>query len=271
MNSVPANAKERFGDRVKDYVKYRPAYPREVIDWILACTPGLQAVADVGSGTGIFASLWLQQGLRVFGVEPNQAMRAAAEAQLGADPNFVSVAGSAERTGLPAESVGLVTCAQAFHWFNHDAARAEFTRILRPPGYVALVWNDRDVAGDDFATAYEHLLREHAPEYLQVVHRNVSAADLEAFFAPEQLETVDFKNAQTLDSDAFIGRTLSSSYVPNQGKPGHEGMMAALERTFATHQSGGVVRMRYLTRVYLGRLRGPVGTRVPSLACRGLR
>ena len=257
MNSVPANAKERFGDRVRDYVKYRPTYPDEVIDWILARTPGLQAVADVGSGTGIFSTLWLQRRLKVFGVEPNQAMRAAAEERLGTEPGFVSVAGSAEQTGLPDESVGLVTCAQAFHWFNHEAARVEFTRILRPPGYVALVWNDRDVDTDDFSNAYERLLQEHAPEYSQVVHRNVLASDLEAFFAPEPMETVGFENPQVLDRDAFNGRALSSSYVPNKGKPGHEEIMAALDEVFAAYQSGGVVRMRYLTRVYLGRLRPP--------------
>jgi ubiquinone/menaquinone biosynthesis C-methylase UbiE len=256
MSSFPANAKERFGDRVKEYVKYRPTYPNAVVDWILARTPGLQAVADVGSGTGIFATLWLQHRLTVFGVEPNLAMRAAAEAQLGTEPNFVSVAGSAEQTGLPDQSVGLVTCAQAFHWFNREVARAEFTRILCPPGWVALVWNDRDVVTDEFAKAYERLLREHAPEYLQVVHRNLSTADLEAFFAPEPLQTAGFENAQTLDYNAFIGRTLSSSYVPNRGKPGHEAIMAELARTFAAYQRGGVVTMRYLTRVYLGRLRG---------------
>src|SRR5262245_32425671 len=101
---------QRFSDRVADYVRWRPSYPPGVVTALQAA--GLlrpsSAVADVGSGTGIFTALLLPHAARVFAVEPNAPMRAAAEAALGGDPRFASVAGSAEATTLPPASVDLV-------------------------------------------------------------------------------------------------------------------------------------------------------------------
>jgi ubiquinone/menaquinone biosynthesis C-methylase UbiE len=92
--------------------------------------PG-RVVADVGPGTGIFTRLLLETGARVIGIEPNGPMRAAAERRILGEPRFESKNGRAEATGLADASVDLVTAAQAFHWFEPSAARAEFVRILR--------------------------------------------------------------------------------------------------------------------------------------------
>ncbi|HSH75785.1 MAG TPA: class I SAM-dependent methyltransferase, partial [Longimicrobiales bacterium] len=101
-------------------------------------------VADVGSGTGIATELFLRHGNTVFAVEPNEAMRRAAERRLGGHPGFRSVSGAAERTGLPPGTLDLVVAAQAFHWFDAEAAREEFARVLRKPRRLALIWNTRD-------------------------------------------------------------------------------------------------------------------------------
>src|SRR5262245_51950923 len=98
---------ERFSTRVDDYVKYRPSYPSALFD-ALERECGLtrpSLVADVGSGTGIATAPLLARGHRVYGVEPNAAMRAAAERMLGAEPGFTSVAGRAEATTLGDASV----------------------------------------------------------------------------------------------------------------------------------------------------------------------
>jgi SAM-dependent methyltransferase len=94
----------RFSDRVADYVRYRPGYPPETLD-LLRDAVGLttqSVVADIGSGTGISTELLLRSGAEVYGVEPNDPMRAAAEAQLAANPRFHSVRGTAEATTLAA-------------------------------------------------------------------------------------------------------------------------------------------------------------------------
>ena len=136
---------ERFTTRAEDYARHRPSYPPGALD-LLAARCGLTAaacVADLGSGTGILTGLLLERGAEVFAVEPNDAMRTYAEAQLTGRPGFHSVPGSAEATTLPPASIDLLVAGQAFHWFNLAPARAELLRILRPGRWAALLWNER--------------------------------------------------------------------------------------------------------------------------------
>lgn len=258
--SVSLNPTERFSDRVRDYKRYRPGYPPELLA-VMAEEMGLRAdqvVADVGSGTGILSALLLENGNTVYGVEPNAAMRAAAEELLADRPRFHSVNGAAEATTLPDASVDHVTAAQAYHWFDPVRARAEFARILRPGGYVALVWNNRLTVGSPFLEAYEELLMEYATDYAQVNHRNAATNDadaLRAFFSPNPMvsRTVA-RHVQAFDYEGLCGRVLSSSYVPQVGCPGHEALMGALMAIFDRFHAGGFVYFIYETELFCGRL-----------------
>ncbi len=246
---------QRFSDRVDFYVRYRPHYPPALVTH-LAQAAGLRAdsvVADIGSGTGFLSEVFLQHGCTVHGVEPNAEMRAAAEALLAAYPRFHSVDGTAEATGLPAASVDWAVAGQAFHWFDADAARAEFRRILKASGQAAIVWNERNAEGSDFMRAYDVLLREHAPEYQDVGHRKIGAVAYERFFGHERYRLETFPNAQRFDREGLRGRLLSSSYTPPPGHPGHAPMLAALDALFAAHQQGGQVAFTYVSKVYWGR------------------
>ena len=178
-----ANSTERFTDRVENYSKYRPTYPAGVIN-LLKSECGLSPesdVADIGSGTGILAKLLLRNCKRVFGVEPNAAMRDAGKALLKNYPTFITVAGSAENTTLPDASIDLITAGQAFHWFDEMKARVEFKRILKSGGFVALVWNDRRLDSTPFLAAYEQLLREFGTDYAQVQDFDVANLLFERF------------------------------------------------------------------------------------------
>ncbi|MDP8950409.1 MAG: class I SAM-dependent methyltransferase [Actinomycetota bacterium] len=158
--SASSDPTQRFTNRVDHYVKYRPSYPRAALD-LLKTECGLTSaslVADVGSGTGILSELFLENGNRVFGIEPNERMRETGERRLGRHPRFTSVAGTAEATTLDGDSVDFVVAGQAFHWFDPERARAEFSRILKPGGWVALVWNLRRKDATPFLAAYERLL-----------------------------------------------------------------------------------------------------------------
>src|ERR1700730_7113088 len=93
----------RFTSRVDDYVRGRPSYPTETVRLLArecSLTPD-SSIADVGSGTGLLSQLFLEAEYSVACVEPNLAMRAAADAYLGRFPKFVSIDGRAEATGLP--------------------------------------------------------------------------------------------------------------------------------------------------------------------------
>src|SRR5262249_25032267 len=142
---------ERFSDRVEDYVRYRPDYPRALVEWLhgLGVHPDW-TVADIGAGTGISSKLFLDAGHRVTAVEPNDAMRAAAGRWLADEDRYHAVNGTAEATGLADGSVDLVIAAQAFHWFDKEKVRTEFARILSPHGLVAVFWNSRRLVGTPF-------------------------------------------------------------------------------------------------------------------------
>ena len=246
---------QRFSDRVEHYVLYRPRYPTEILDPLkIDCrlTSG-SIIADVGSGTGFLAEVFLSNGNRVFGIEPNPEMRQAGERLLASWPKFKSVAATAESTSLPDGSVDFVTGGQAFHWFDREACRAEFKRILRPDGWVVLVWNDRRTDSTAFLSAYEQLLVTYGTDYAQVNHKRIDAAMLCAFFHAEPAKKV-FANYQRFDFASLKGRLLSSSYVPGPGRPRHVEMVDALKGVFDCHQEKGHVTLEYDAVMYYGRL-----------------
>lgn len=247
---------QRFSDRVENYVRYRPRYPMIVLD-VLRREIGLEpnwTVADLGSGTGISCELFLAEGYAVYGVEPNEAMRSAAERLLAGFPMFHSVEGTAEATTLDAASFDLVIAAQAFHWFDIPRVRAECQRILRSSGWVVLLWNTRQIDTTPFLREYEALLQRHGTDYTKVQHNNIDAAQMDAFYGAGQWRRFTVENAQQLDLDGVGGRVLSSSYVPNLGEPGCEEMLADLEQLFAKHAEQGRVSLDYVTEIYFGRI-----------------
>jgi ubiquinone/menaquinone biosynthesis C-methylase UbiE len=245
----------RFSSRVQDYVKYRPGYPYEIAGFLAttcSLTPS-SVIADVGSGTGIFSELLLRNDHSVFGVEPNQAMRAAAEEFLGAYANFSSIDGSAEATTLGDRSVDLITAAQAWHWFDRLLARKEFQRILRPNGWVVLIWNERRLVSNDFLRDYEEVLLKYGTDYQEVRHENVEP-EITSFFEPNDFQFASFDNNQQLDLDGFLGRAFSSSYTPQPGKPGYDQMVGDLNKVFRTHQVHDKITIEYDTKLFYGHL-----------------
>ena len=247
---------QRFSSRVENYVKYRPGYPPAIID-LLKAECGLtrdSIVADIGSGTGLLTELFLKNGNRVFGVEPNREMREAGAKSLRRYPNFTSIAAAAEATMLDDQSIDLITAGQAFHWFDRAKVPIEFARILKPAGWIALVWNERKVDATPFMQTYEQLLQTYATGYEETNHRQVDLAAICHTFQSDVFKVAAFDNSQVFDYAGLKGRLLSSSYAPEAGHPLHTPMLERLAEIFKEHQSGGVVRFDYETHVYYGRL-----------------
>ena len=246
-----SNTVERFSDRVENYVKYRPGYPSEVLE-LLKGECGLNdrsVVADVGCGTGISSQMFLEKGNRVYGVEPNLAMREAAIEQLEQFPKFTAVDGTAEATTLHDNSVDLVVAAQAFHWFDPSRTRLEFIRILRPGGHIVLIWNERSLDANKFHVEYEQLLLKYGKDYAQVRHDDLQRLDLNSFF-PRPYKEASFENFQVFDFDGVKGRMLSASYMPNEGDERFPAMIEELSSLFANHAETGKIKVFYNTRVY---------------------
>ena len=251
------DSKLRFTDRVTSYVKARPGYPAEVID-VLRTNCGLTAesvVADIGCGSGIFSSLLCEHAQTVYGVEPNDAMRAAAQDLLAARSNFAAVNGAAENTTLPATSIDVITVAQAFHWFDQKEARHEFMRILKPNGFTALIWNDRRTSGSPVAEAYEQLLVNFGTDYAEVQSRGKETiANFERFFGHSEIKRATIPNAQRLERDAFVERVISASYMPNESHPRYREMVAAAQQIFDENRAGGTVTLEYDTNTYYAQM-----------------
>jgi ubiquinone/menaquinone biosynthesis C-methylase UbiE len=245
----------RFSSRVENYIRYRPGYPPQVLD-TLKTECGLShtsIVADVACGTGIFTRMLLENGNRVFGIEPNREMREAADRLLAAYSNFTSVAGTAEASNLPDHCVDLATAAQAAHWFDLSKARREFARILKPEGWAVLIWNERSTDTTPFLRAYEDLLLRYGTDYERVRHEHTTD-NISDFFAPTPYESRVFDMAQEFAYADLEGRLLSSSYAPMPGHPSHDPMLEELRHIFWNYNIDGRVRMDYITRVYFGRL-----------------
>ena len=245
----------RFSSRVADYVRFRPSYPAALIGKLEAdCgfAPSWEVV-DVGSGTGILSRLFLDQGNRVSAVEPNREMRLAAERLMADHPLFTSLEGRAETIPLRDGSVELVAAGQAFHWFEPEPARREFRRVLKPGGWVLLVWNERRKTSTPFLCAYEELLLEFATDYRQVDHSMLGIETIEAFFG-QAPGVVVFDNSQIFDLPGLTGRLLSSSYAPGPNHTDHRRMLEALREIFLAHRKEGRVTFEYDTRAYYGRL-----------------
>jgi ubiquinone/menaquinone biosynthesis C-methylase UbiE len=262
------DSKQRFSNRVADYVRYRPGYPTAVRD-VLRAECGLKSghvVADIGSGTGFLSELFLKNGNRVFGVEPNEAMRQAGEEYLASYDGFASINGSAEATTLDAASVDFVTAGQAFHWFDQNAARSEFTRILKPNSWVVVIWNERLTDTTAFLRDYEALLRQFGTDYATVKESYPSEQHMREFFGAGHYHSRMVPNFQEFDFDGIAGRLRSSSFIPAADNPNFAPMMEELQRIFAEHNQDDRVRMEYSTHIYFGRLNSPVVTKDWNLA-----
>jgi SAM-dependent methyltransferase len=248
------NPTGRFSGLADLYARCRPDYPAAAIEAIVTHC-GLNAatlLADVGCGTGIASRQFAERGIPVVGVEPNDAMRAQAEAASnGPSPRYVK--GTAEATGLVNHSVRAVLAAQAFHWFDSEAALREFHRILQPDGWAVLLWNERDES--DAATAAFGGVIRTAPDAAAVEGPRAQAG--EALLGSPlfvEAERRDFCHEQQLDENGVLGRAFSASYAPRE--PGAAGRFAAaLRRVFQQHQTGEMMRLVYVTSVYWGRSR----------------
>ncbi len=251
------DSKKRFSDRVANYVKARPGYPKKVVE-LLQVECGLtreSVVADVGSGTGILARLFCENGNPVYGVEPNEEMRQAGELHLAEFSNFVSVNGSAELTTLPGTSMDFITAGQAFHWFDKKEARHEFLRILKPNGWAVLVWNNRKLEGSAVAEGYEQLAVDYGTDYQEVKHLDSETPlTFEQFFGHSEFKFTQFANPQKFDREGLVSRILSASYMPGVGHPRHVALLDAIYRLFDEHQRNGVLELENDTHVYYGQM-----------------
>lgn len=246
---------QRFSSRVDNYIKYRPTYPTQLIDYLVTDV-GINEesiVADLGAGTGIFTELLIPKAKKVLAVEPNDAMRFAAEALLNQYDNFYSINGSAEQTNIEDNSIDFITMAQAYHWIDSAKGLKEFQRIAKPSAILILVWNNR-IDNTDFLLAYEDILQNYASDYKEVNHQNLTEDEIGFCFEGRVIKRV-FTNQQLFDYAGLLGRVKSSSYVPEEDSPQFRKLESELQMAFANYNENNQVAFNYHTEIYWGRLK----------------
>ncbi len=218
-----------YSEKADDYASHRPEYAQEAISAlvdVVALDPGW-TIADIGSGTGNVSKHLVDRACGVLAVEPDDAMRHKAEQILGAVPSFKSIAGSAEQTTLPEQCADLIMVGQALHWFDLSAAQAEFRRILKPGGWLALIWNR-------FGQQAEQ--------------------DYSILFSPGEVERFSFPVTIKEAWPQFIGGARSAAGNPNQGDDAYDSFEHEQRRLFESRAVGGVIAVEYTTELVVGRL-----------------
>jgi SAM-dependent methyltransferase len=124
---------DHFSKLAARYADFRPHYPPALFDYLVTLVPRNVLVWDCAAGSGQATIDLASRFDKVIATD-------ASADQIAAAPRLDNVefrVALAESSGLPAESVGLITVAQALHWFNHERFFAEVTRVLKPDGILA--------------------------------------------------------------------------------------------------------------------------------------
>ncbi|MBI4781353.1 MAG: class I SAM-dependent methyltransferase [Oscillatoriophycideae cyanobacterium NC_groundwater_1537_Pr4_S-0.65um_50_18] len=247
------NPTGRFSERAIDYAKFRPTYPLEAIDLTLENLSHVDSMAaltaaDIGAGTGISSRLLADQGVKVWAIEPNAAMRKVAVPH----PLVDYREGTAEQTGLADGAVDLVLCCQSFHWFNKTAALTEFRRILQPRGRVALIWNERNLE-DELTYQYSEALRLAADRQIfdWSDRKSPEALATSPHFTHYRSHAITHRHPLT--PEGLIGLALSSSYIPKQGAA-HDQLISDLQALCASwvaQLGSDSLALSYVTHLYL--------------------
>ena len=233
-----------FAEVAEAYERGRPSYPDDAVRWLVgeeACD-----VVDLGAGTGKLTRVLVAHGHRVAAVEPLDEMRAELEAAV---PGAHAFAGSAEAIPLESASADVVTSAQAFHWFDHDAALPEIARVLRPGGRIALVWNSRDDR-DPWMARLSAIIGNETVEESDVV----PVLDASGLFGP--VETAQFSFAETRDRDGLLDLVLSRSYLAKLTPAERQPVLDAVGALYDETAEADGVRLAYVTECFRARTKG---------------
>jgi SAM-dependent methyltransferase len=237
VSPVHRAAATGFARSAEAYDRGRPSYPPEALE-PLRLAPGL-VVVDLAAGSGKLTRPLAASGAEVIAVEPVAQMRALLPAGVEA------LDGTAEAIPLGDGSVDLVTVAQAFHWFDGDAALAEIHRVLRSGGRLALFWNRRvedapvNLAIDEVVEPY----RERTPTHRGDAWR--AAFERTSLFGP--LEQHVFANEQVLDEDGLAARVGSISFIASLPEAERAGVLARVRALAAA----GPVTVPHRTEVHI--------------------
>jgi SAM-dependent methyltransferase len=231
-----------FGGVADAYERARPGYPDDAVRWLAGDEPC--DVVDLGAGTGKLTRSLVALGHRVTAVEPLEEMLAELR---HAVPCATAVRGSAESIQLAGGSADVVTCAQAFHWFDHGVALAEMARVLRPGGRIALVWNTRDDSQGWVAELTDTVIGRSEFRERGVV-ASTASIDGSGLFGP--VERASFSHVQVLGRPDLVELVRSRSQCAVLSEDERRPVLDHVGELFDRHSRDGVLAMPYVSECF---------------------
>jgi len=231
-DTIHRAASDGYAAAADAYERGRPSYPLEAVAW-LARTMRLHSgttLLELGAGTGKLTAQLVPLRTRLLAVEPVEAMRARLSVAV---PSAVPLGGAAEALPLGDATVDAAVAAQAFHWFDHDAALVELARVLRPGGRLALTWNVRDPTVD-----WSSRLTEILDRVAGDAPRHATSTWRTAFARTDRFDAVDeasFPNPVTVTPDQLLDRVASISFVGAADREEQDEVLGEVRALLATH------------------------------------
>jgi len=136
---------DHFSGVANRYADFRPHYPAALFDYLATLVPADSLVWDCAAGNGQATVDLAERFFQVIATDGSKEQISAAKPH----PRIEYRIATAEESGLPDQSVRLVTVAQAVHWFDFDRFYAEVRRVLRPGGVIALWAYGLNLVEDD--------------------------------------------------------------------------------------------------------------------------
>ena len=225
---------EKFTGKAQAYANGRPGYPDEAMDYIKTLAPAGAVFADIGAGTGKFTEFLARCGYKIFAVEPNTDMREQLSVTLALYTNVEIVDGTAEATTLSDHSIDVITCAQALHWFDPDAFRAECQRIGKHDVLIIAIYNN--TPGGRSVT--------HSKQSTDVFYKNPTVRE--------------FPNPMFYTREKWLQYMTSHSNDPLPSDPGYETHIAEMNAVFDRENVDGLLRRDVVTKIYSERIGLPL-------------
>lgn len=231
----------------------RPEYAHSAISQMLeraGVKPG-DAACDVGAGAAHLTLELAKFGLKVWAVEPNDAMRANGVKRTAEFSNVQWFEGVGEDTGMESSRFDLVTFGSSFNVCDRQLALKETCRILKPQGWFACMWNHRDL-DNPLQQSIEEVIKKNIPGYSYGTRREDQTAVIDAsgLFGP--VEFVSGQVEHHIPAEDFIEGWKSHGTVYRQSPEVFDKIIGEI-RQVVESLGQETVTVPYTTRIWMAR------------------
>lgn len=244
----------RFSCKVENYSKYRWDFAPDAIEFIFAAAKisNQAAVADIGAGTGMLSQHFLNRVEKVLAVEPNPEMRRIAEKLLNNSPAFFSINGYANATTLPDHSVDLIVVGRAIHWFDPPSTKAEFLRILKPNGWLAVL--QTPCTDTTLLQAIKSIRTQENGWNVKGDKSKQNIEPLSFYYGHDNFWVQQFPATKLERWPEFLGRLSSISSAPDKTHPRYPNYKRAAKKIFDQFSDNGLLTVQIATELNLGQM-----------------